>query len=166
MGIVPGGSARFTPKLFDQSLFAERFRSSSNALKNGAGRVFDSFPHTQHHVRPHLLRFRRQGRRAQPRRAPRVLQARRRQGPGEHVAGTSPPVHRSSLSFFRSRLISRMSTVESIASVRGRTLNAAFSSLPDLCRSPAPTPARPTRTWRLPSGTTTSCPWRRLPSTR
>lgn len=46
MGIVPGGSARIYTKLFDQSLFAERFRSSSNALKNGAGRVFDSFPHT------------------------------------------------------------------------------------------------------------------------
>ena len=46
MGILPAKQKRFSRQLFDQSLFAERFRASSNALKNGAGRAFDSFPHT------------------------------------------------------------------------------------------------------------------------
>ena len=51
-----------------------------------------SFPHTHNtqHVRPYLLRFRRQGRRAHYRRPPRVRQARRREGQGEHVAGKCP----------------------------------------------------------------------------
>ena len=69
----------------------------------------DPFPHTPktHHVRSHLLCFRRQGRRAHLQRVQHHRQARRCQGPGEHVAGTSSslPVSRSRsrIAFFYSR---------------------------------------------------------------